>query len=170
SFASHQAVIMGNTCLYGATGGRVFAAGLAGERFAVRNSGCIAVVEGIGDNGCEYMTGGVVVVLGQTGINFGAGMTGGMAYILDEDDDFNERINAELVEVLPIEQPILQEHLRGFIHDHVEHTGSERSRQILADFQHWLPKFRLVKPKARELRDLLGHRPRSTDSIRVEVM
>ena len=170
SFASHQAVIMGNTCLYGATGGRLFAAGLAGERFAVRNSGCIAVVEGIGDNGCEYMTGGVVVVLGQTGINFGAGMTGGMAYILDEDDDFNERINAELVEVLPIEQPILQEHLRGFIHDHVEHTGSERSRQILADFQHWLPKFRLVKPKARELRDLLGHRPRSTDSIRVEVM
>src|SRR5690554_313987 len=170
SFASHQAVIMGNTCLYGATGGRLFAAGLAGERFAVRNSGCIAVVEGIGDNGCEYMTGGVVVVLGQTGINFGAGMTGGMAYILDEDDDFNERINAELVEVLPIEQPILQEHLRGFIHDHMEHTGSERSRQILADFHHWLPKFRLVKPKARELHDLLGHRPRSTDSIRVEVM
>lgn len=170
SFASHAAVIMGNTCLYGATGGRLYAAGLAGERFAVRNSGAVAVVEGIGDHGCEYMTGGVVVVLGNTGINFGAGMTGGMAYILDENNDFEQRMNSELTETVAIESPILKEHLRGFIHDHMEHTGSERSRQILAEFAEWLPKFRLVKPKSRDIRDLLGHRARSTDSIRVEVM
>ncbi|MCL4409924.1 glutamate synthase large subunit [Aliidiomarina haloalkalitolerans] len=170
TYASHESVIMGNTCLYGATGGRLYAAGIAGERFGVRNSGAIAVVEGIGDNGCEYMTGGVVVILGETGINFGAGMTGGMAYILDGNENFSEKINAELIEVLPIAKPILQEHLRGFIYEHMEHTGSERSRQILANFSEWLPKFRLVKPKARELEDLLGHRPRSTDSIRVEVM
>ncbi|RUO37348.1 glutamate synthase large subunit [Aliidiomarina shirensis] len=168
--ASHESTIMGNTCLYGATGGRLFAAGVAGERFAVRNSGATAVVEGIGDHGCEYMTGGVVVVLGRTGINFGAGMTGGMAYVLDSNDDFAQRINPELVEALAIEEPILKEHLRGYIHDHVEHTGSERSRQILADFESWLPRFRLVKPKARDIRDLLGHRARSTGSIRVEVM
>ena len=88
AYKSHEAVIIGNTCLYGATGGRLFAAGRAGERFAVRNSGAQAVVEGIGDNGCEYMTGGIVTILGETGVNFGAGMTGGFAYVLDENEDF----------------------------------------------------------------------------------
>ncbi|MDK4591682.1 hypothetical protein QG145_11625, partial [Kingella kingae] len=102
SFQSHKATIVGNTCLYGATGGELFAAGRAGERFAVRNSGATAVVEGIGDNGCEYMTGGVVTVLGKTGINFGAGMTGGFAYILDMDGKFKGRINGEMVEGLSI--------------------------------------------------------------------
>ncbi|RUO32862.1 glutamate synthase large subunit [Aliidiomarina sanyensis] len=167
---SHEAVIMGNTCLYGATGGRLYAAGLAGERFAVRNSGAIAVVEGVGDNGCEYMTGGVVVVLGRTGINFGAGMTGGMAYVLDTEQDVADRINPELVEALPVESEILREHLRSHIHDHFEATGSERAQAILQDFEQWLPQFYLVKPRARAIEDLLGHRPRSSGSIRVEVM
>ncbi|PSU43028.1 glutamate synthase large subunit, partial [Photobacterium aphoticum] len=95
AFASSEATIMGNTCLYGATGGKLFAAGKAGERFAVRNSGTIAVIEGAGDNACEYMTGGIVAILGKTGVNFGAGMTGGFAYILDEDGDFAGRVNPE---------------------------------------------------------------------------
>ncbi|TRW50230.1 glutamate synthase large subunit [Aliidiomarina halalkaliphila] len=169
-FVGHEAVIMGNTCLYGATGGRLYAAGIAGERFAVRNSGATAVVEGIGDHGCEYMTGGVVVVLGPTGINFGAGMTGGMAYVLDESGDFVSRMNAGLVETVPVQQQILVEHLRSHIHDHVEATGSELARDILANLEQWLPKFVLVKPKSQAVGDMLGHRPRSSGSIRVEVM
>ena len=105
AYKSHEAVIIGNTCLYGATGGRLYAAGRAGERFAVRNSGAEAVVEGIGDNGCEYMTGGIVTVLGETGVNFGAGMTGGFAYVLDEKGAFTARVNPELVEVLSLDGP-----------------------------------------------------------------
>src|SRR6202022_1822177 len=97
-FAPHKNTIVGNTILYGATGGRVFAAGRAGERFCVRNSGATAVVEGVGDHGCEYMTGGVVLVLGETGRNFGAGMTNGVAYVLDETGDFPVRLNDELVQ------------------------------------------------------------------------
>ena len=92
--------IMGNTCLYGATGGELFAAGRAGERFAVRNSGALAVVEGVGDHGCEYMTDGIVVVLGRMGLNFGAGFTGGLAYVLDLDRDFVDRYNHELIDIL----------------------------------------------------------------------
>jgi glutamate synthase (NADPH/NADH) large chain len=129
AFRSHEASIIGNTCLYGATGGRLFAAGRAGERFAVRNSGAITVVEGIGDNGCEYMTGGIVCVLGKTGVNFGAGMTGGFAYVLDEDGEFRKRVNPELVEVLDVDTlAIHEEHLRGLITEHVQHTGSSRRR------------------------------------------
>ena len=170
SFKSNESVIAGNTCLYGATGGKLFAAGLAGERFAVRNSGAIAVVEGIGDNGCEYMTGGIVAVLGRTGVNFGAGMTGGFAYILDEQNDIEQRVNEELVELMSIEdKAILTEHLRGMINQHYEETGSEHAHNILSNFAAYLPKFRLVKPKTSDVNNLLGHISRSTAELRVQV-
>ena len=169
SFESHQASIVGNTCLYGATGGKLFAAGKAGERFAVRNSGVIAVVEGLGDNGCEYMTGGVVCVLGNVGINFGAGMTGGFAYVLDEKADFEKRINPELVEIVELsELNTHQEHLRGLIAEHLELTGSARAEQVLAEFELYLPKFKLVKPISSDVKSLLGHRARSSAELRVQ--
>ena len=169
-YASQNAVIMGNTCLYGATGGKLFAAGRAGERFAVRNSGATAVVEGIGDHGCEYMTGGIVVVLGGTGINFGAGMTGGFAYVWDADGQFMSRLNGELVEPCKVNTPILQEHLRGLIHEHYERTGSEHAHGLLRDLERKFDEFVMVKPKAADLADLVGHRARSTAELRVEVM
>ncbi|AIA69332.1 glutamate synthase large subunit [Pectobacterium atrosepticum] len=169
AFRSHEASIIGNTCLYGATGGKLFAAGRAGERFAVRNSGCITVVEGIGDNGCEYMTGGIVCVLGRTGVNFGAGMTGGFAYVLDEDGEFRKRVNPELVEVLDVEElAIHEEHLRGLITEHVQNTGSHRGEEILANWPIWAPKFALVKPKSSDVKALLGHRSRSAAELRVQ--
>ncbi|MBU1420108.1 MAG: glutamate synthase large subunit [Proteobacteria bacterium] len=170
SYKSHKAVIIGNTCLYGATGGRLYAAGLAGERFAVRNSGARAVVEGIGDNGCEYMTGGMVTVLGETGVNFGAGMTGGFAYVLDKSGDLESRVNPELVEVLSLETlAVLQEHLRGIINNHFQETGSSRAEHILTGFdEHYVDLFKLVKPKTSDVATLLGHRgnsPRETLAI-----
>ncbi|MCF6455215.1 glutamate synthase large subunit [Pseudoalteromonas sp. MMG024] len=169
SFKSHHATIAGNTCLYGATGGKLFAAGRAGERFAVRNSGAIAVVEGLGDNGCEYMTGGIVCVLGDTGINFGAGMTGGFAYVLDEKGDFDKRINTELVELLELaDLNIHHEHLRGLIGEHLEATQSNRAEQILADFESYIAQFRLVKPKSSDVKGLLGHRARSSAELRIQ--
>ncbi|EIS26436.1 GXGXG motif family protein [Yersinia pestis PY-55] len=147
----------------------MFAAGRAGERFAVRNSGAITVVEGIGDNGCEYMTGGIVCVLGRTGINFGAGMTGGFAYVLDEDGEFRKRVNPELVEVLDVEQlAIHEEHLRGLITEHVQLTGSSRGEEILANWPEWVTKFALVKPKSSDVKALLGHRSRSAAELRVQ--
>lgn len=170
SFTTQDSVIAGNTCLYGATGGKLFAAGCAGERFAVRNSGAIAVVEGIGDNGCEYMTGGIVAILGRTGINFAAGMTGGFAYVLDENNDFEQRVNGDLVDTLGIEDKmILSEHLRGLINQHYEETGSEHALNLLTHFAEFLPKFRLVKPKTSDVKNLLGHISRSTEELRVQV-
>lgn len=169
AFRSHEATIIGNTCLYGATGGKLFAAGRAGERFAVRNSGAITVVEGIGDNGCEYMTGGIVCVMGGTGVNFGAGMTGGFAYVLDEDGEFRKRVNPELVEVLSVDDlAIHEEHLRGLITEHVHHTGSSRGEEILANWPAWSSKFSLVKPKSSDVKALLGHRSRSAAELRVQ--
>ncbi|TKI06922.1 glutamate synthase large subunit [Martelella alba] len=169
AFRSHEGTIIGNTCLYGATGGKLFAAGRAGERFAVRNSGAITVVEGIGDNGCEYMTGGIVCVLGRTGVNFGAGMTGGFAYVLDESGDFRKRVNTELVEVLDVDQlAIHEEHLRGLITEHVHLTGSNRGEEILADWPAWASRFTLVKPKSSDVKALLGHRSRSAAELRVQ--
>ena len=163
-YASHEAVIMGNTCLYGATGGRLYAAGRAGERFAVRNSGAQAVVEGIGDNGCEYMTGGIVAILGETGVNFGAGMTGGFAYVLDASGTFSSRVNYELVELLPLEGlEVFREHLRGMVGAHYQETGSLRAEQILAGFdEHYAGLFRLVKPRTSDVANLLGHRGNSS--------
>ncbi len=151
--------IMGNTCLYGATGGELFAAGTAGERFAVRNSGATAVIEGAGDHCCEYMTGGVVLVLGRTGINFGAGMTGGFAYVLDTERQFVDRYNHELIDIHHIAPDVMENHvhhLRGLIQRHKELTGSDRATEVLEDFRRLLPKFWLIKPKAADLDDLIS--------------
>ncbi|HVC18176.1 MAG TPA: glutamate synthase large subunit, partial [Rhodanobacter sp.] len=153
-FASQDASIIGNTCLYGATDGELFAAGRAGERFAVRNSGALAVVEGAGDHCCEYMTGGVVAVLGKVGLNFGAGMTGGFAYVLDLERDFVDCYNHELVDILRISPEGMEnymQHLRNLVTRHVEYTGSEWGREILRDFRGLQYKFWLVKPKAASL-------------------
>ena len=169
SYNAHESAIMGNTCLYGATGGKLFAAGRAGERFGVRNSGAIAVVEGIGDNGCEYMTGGIVAVLGPIGVNFGAGMTGGFAYVMDDNDDLERRVNGELVEVMSIEDKvILAEHLRGLVNQHYEETGSEHSLSLLTDFSKTLARFKLIKPKTSDVKNLLGHISRSSAELRVQ--
>ncbi|WP_424682844.1 glutamate synthase large subunit [Frateuria sp. YIM B11624] len=154
AFASQDAAILGNTCLYGATDGELFAAGRAGERFAVRNSGALAVVEGAGDHCCEYMTGGVVVVLGKVGLNFGAGMTGGFAYVLDIERDFVDCYNHELVDLLRISPEGMEhhmQHLRRLIERHVAHTGSTWGERILRDFRGLQYKFWLVKPKAASL-------------------
>jgi glutamate synthase (NADPH/NADH) large chain len=153
-YASQDAAILGNTCLYGATDGELFAAGRAGERFAVRNSGALAVVEGAGDHCCEYMTGGVVVVLGKVGLNFGAGMTGGFAYVLDIERDFVDCYNHELVDLLRISPEGMEhhmQHLRRLIERHVAHTGSAWGERILRDFRGLQYKFWLVKPKAASL-------------------
>jgi len=157
-FEARHAPSIGNTCLYGATGGHLYAAGTAGERFAVRNSGAVAVVEGCGDHGCEYMTGGVVVVLGRTGVNFGAGLTGGFAYVLDTERDFVDRYNHELIDIHRITAETMEahlHHLRGLIEAHARETGSAWGREILDDFRSWLPKFWLVKPKAADLESLI---------------
>ena len=167
-FKAEVSTIAGNTCLYGATGGKLFASGRVGERFAVRNSGATAVVEGIGDNGCEYMTGGVVCVLGKTGINFGAGMTGGFAYILDTDGKFESRLNPELVEILPVASLVThQEFLRGLLAEHVENTASPQGERILANWSDYIGRFLLVKPKTKHVDSLLGHQRRTVDQLRV---
>ncbi|WP_163337668.1 glutamate synthase large subunit [Desulfopila sp. IMCC35008] len=165
-YLTHEASIIGNTCLYGATGGRLYAAGRAGERFAVRNSGARAVVEGVGDNCCEYMTGGWVTILGRTGVNFGAGMTGGFAYVLDEDEGLEHRLNHELVELLGMEEnDVLLEHLRGIISRHYRETTSPRAEQILTDFDSFSSLFKLVKPKTTDVDTLLGHRGNSPHEL-----
>jgi glutamate synthase (NADPH) large chain len=154
AYRSHDAVILGNTCLYGATGGELFAAGRAGERFGVRNSGALTVVEGAGDHCCEYMTGGVVAVLGACGLNFGAGMTGGFAYVLDLERDFVDRYNHELVDIVRITPEGMEhhmQHLRGLIARHEELTGSAWARQLREEFRGLLPRFWLVKPRAASL-------------------
>ena len=150
--------LAGNTCLYGATGGRVFMAGYVGERFAVRNSGTVAIIEGAGDHCCEYMTGGVVVVLGKTGRNFGAGMTGGFAYVLDQDRSFADKLNDELVEIDKIvseEMEVYRNHLRQLLKDFVLATASVRGKEILDYFDDYLNRFWLVKPKATSVERLM---------------
>ncbi|GIV78466.1 MAG: glutamate synthase [Litorilinea sp.] len=145
-FVPHQNVILGNTALYGATGGRLFAAGLAGERFAVRNSGAIAVVEGAGEHCCEYMTGGVVVVLGETGRNFGAGMTGGHAYVYDIAENFERRYNPELIAIRRLQEEDVAE-LKALIQQHWEKTGSLRAQSILEDWETHRHYFWYVAPR-----------------------
>ncbi|OOG21197.1 glutamate synthase large subunit [Thioalkalivibrio denitrificans] len=160
TFKSQEATIIGNTCLYGATGGKFFAAGLAGERFGVRNSGAIAVVEGVGDHGCEYMTGGVMVVLGPTGVNFGAGMTGGFAFVLDQDNGFVDRINNELIDMHRLDTEHMEAHrnyLEDLLREFVTETESAWGAGILEEFDTYLHDFWLVKPKASELRSLLAN-------------
>jgi glutamate synthase (NADPH) large chain len=165
---SHENIIVGNTVLYGATSGECYFSGVAGERFAVRNSGAIAVVEGLGDHGCEYMTGGMVIVLGQTGRNFAAGMSGGVAYVLDEDGTFEKRCNLSMVALEPVpaeaaasETGEVETHgrvhfnhldqadeqaLREQIEKHLRYTSSPRARQILDNWPKYLPKFTKVMP------------------------
>jgi glutamate synthase (NADPH/NADH) large chain len=164
-FESRKTSIIGNTCLYGATGGSLFAAGVAGERFAVRNSGAHAVIEGAGDHCCEYMTGGLVTVLGATGVNFGAGMTGGLAFVLDEDRAFIDRYNSELVEIHRVAAESMEAHrhfLRDNIREFVNETGSEWGAHLLDNFEDYVGKFWLVKPKAADINQLLS-RLRDTD-------
>ncbi len=158
AFSARDTVIMGNTCLYGATGGELYAAGQAGERFAVRNSGATAIVEGAGDHCCEYMTGGVVTVLGRCGVNFGAGLTGGFAYVLDLDRDFVDLYNHDLIDIHRIKPESMEahlHHLRSLIDAHVSRTGSQWGQEILEDLRTFLPKFWVVKPKASELGTLI---------------
>jgi glutamate synthase (ferredoxin) len=149
NFDWNGSTIVGNAVLYGATGGRLFAAGRAGERFAVRNSGAIAVVEGLGDHGCEYMTGGVVVVLGETGRNFGAGMTNGLAYIYDRANRFERRYNSELLALQRVMEPEDSYFLRQLVFFHLEETGSITAREILDDWALHLPHFWRAQPRSR---------------------
>jgi glutamate synthase (NADPH/NADH) large chain len=146
-FVASDNVIVGNTVLYGATSGRAFFAGLAGERFAVRNSGASAVVEGVGDHGCEYMTGGTVLVLGPTGHNFAAGMSGGIAYVLDPERSLVDLCNYELVELEPLDDAD-RERVRELVREHLERTGSEVARRVLADFAEAARAFIKVMPRA----------------------
>lgn len=139
-------VILGNTCLYGATGGELFAYGRAGERFGVRNSGARTVVEGAGDHCCEYMTGGVVVVLGSTGRNVAAGMTGGVAFLLDEDDRLTARVNPEIVAICPLTTPEQEALLKPLLEAYVAETGSTKASAILADWNTWKGRFKLLVP------------------------
>ena len=157
-YVAKDTIIMGNTCLYGATGGHLFAAGVAGERFAVRNSGAIAVIEGAGDHCCEYMTGGVVCVLGRTGVNFGAGFTGGFAYVLDLDRNFVDRYNHELIDISRIHAESMQshlQHLESLLEQHVAETGSTWAEEIVNDLRSYIGKFWVVKPKAASIDSLI---------------
>lgn len=152
-FKAQENVIIGNVCLYGATSGQAFFSGIAAERFCVRNSGAVAVVEGVGDHGCEYMTGGRVVILGKTGRNFAAGMSGGIAYVLDPEEKFKRHVNMEMVELETVNSDEETAELRSLIEDHLHYTGSEVASLVLKDFNTWLPKFVKVMPT--EYRNLL---------------
>ena len=157
NFKAHENVIVGNTCLYGATTGKAFFAGRGGERFAVRNSGAIAVVEGVGDHGCEYMTGGTVVVLGTTGRTLAAGMSGGIAYVLDDERVLPGRISKAMVDLEPLAQ-VDEDLVRSLIEEHVEHTRSARGKYILATWS----KRHFVKVMPHEWRRVLSLRKTGT--------
>ena len=145
-YKAEENIIAGNVALYGATSGKVFINGVAGERFAVRNSGACAVVEGVGEHGCEYMTGGRVVVLGKTGKNFAAGMSGGIAYVLDENSHLYRNLNKDMISIEKVENKYDIKELKELIEEHVEATGSERGALILEHFQEYLPKFKKIIP------------------------
>jgi glutamate synthase domain-containing protein 2/glutamate synthase domain-containing protein 1/glutamate synthase domain-containing protein 3 len=145
-FAAHENIIVGNTVLYGATAGHFFGCGRAGERFAVRNSGCIAVIEGVGDHGCEYMTSGLVVVLGRTGRNFAAGMTGGLAFVYDAAGDFEHHVNRGTVEIVPVVEAPDSAVLRDLVNRHFEETGSAFARDLLADWANHQTRFWKIRP------------------------
>jgi glutamate synthase (NADPH) large chain len=147
TFKPEENMIIGNVAFYGASAGEAYIRGLAGERFAVRNSGVNVVVEGVGDNGCEYMTGGNVVVLGRAGRNFGAGMSGGVAYVLDEDGAFAKRVNPQMVGVEKLEDAKEIAALRAMIQKHLDYTKSERAKQVLGSWDKFVPKFVKVMPK-----------------------
>lgn len=155
TFVAEENIIVGNVAFYGATGGEAYIRGKAGERFCVRNSGVEAVVEAIGDHGCEYMTGGKVAVLGATGRNFAAGMSGGVAYILDEAGDFATRCNGEMVGLETLEEPEEIRDLREMIQKHADYTGSEKAAKVLAQWEEMVPKF--VKVMPRDYKRVLQH-------------
>ncbi|MFP4180662.1 MAG: glutamate synthase subunit alpha, partial [Spirochaetaceae bacterium] len=146
TFIPHKNIITGNVNLFGATGGEAYIHGMAGERFAVRNSGATAVVESVGDHACEYMTGGAVIVLGGTGVNFAAGMSGGVAYVLDENQLFDTRCNLEMVDVEQVIDREDEHFLRSYIERHVEHTGSPHGQELLDKWEEYLPHFVKVIP------------------------
>ncbi len=145
-FRQDENIIIGNVALYGATSGKAFINGVAGERFCVRNSGANAVVEGVGDHGCEYMTGGRVVVLGKTGKNFAAGMSGGIVYVLDEGNDLYTRINKEMVFSQEITSKYDVMELKDMIKEHVALTNSQKGKEVLNNFSEYLPKFKKIVP------------------------
>jgi glutamate synthase (NADPH/NADH) large chain/glutamate synthase (ferredoxin) len=159
-----QNTIIGNTVLYGATGGKLFAAGRAGERFAVRNSGASVVVEGCGSNGCEYMTGGIAVILGRIGANFGAGMTGGMAYLYDPDGVAEEFMNLESLVTCTVSHPHWEAQLKGLIERHAAETGSVKARRILDHWEEERGHFLQACPK--EMLDKIPH-PLSPEDMRM---
>ncbi|MGI6000058.1 MAG: glutamate synthase subunit alpha, partial [Candidatus Merdisoma sp.] len=145
-FKQDENIIIGNVALYGATSGKAYINGVAGERFCVRNSGAIAVVEGVGDHGCEYMTGGRVAVLGKTGKNFAAGMSGGIAYVLDEDRDLYTRLNKDMVMITELTDKYDVQELKEMIESHVAYTNSVKGKEILSNFAEYLPKFKKIIP------------------------
>ena len=147
TFEPTENIIAGNVLLYGATGGEAFFHGLAGERFCVRNSGAEAVVEGVGDHGCEYMTGGRAIILGETGLNFGAGMSGGIAYVLDEAGDFPAKINPlSAVDLEPLGEDDI-EYVQNMLRKHFDYTRSGRADDILRKWETYAPKFVKVYPQ-----------------------
>ena len=145
-FKAEENIIVGNVALYGATSGQAYINGVAGERFCVRNSGATAVVEGVGDHGCEYMTGGKVLIIGKTGKNFAAGMSGGVAYVLDEDNDLYLSLNKEMVSSEPVVSKYDVMEIKDMITAHVAYTNSEKGKEILNDFSKYLPKFKKIIP------------------------
>ena len=146
-FEPNENIIIGNVAFYGATSGKAFINGVAGERFCVRNSGAMAVVEGVGDHGCEYMTGGRVVILGTTGKNFAAGMSGGIAYVLDLDSDLYKKVNKSMVKIERVSDKYDVQELKGMIKEHVAYTNSEIGKEILDHFKDYLPKFKKIIPE-----------------------
>ena len=147
TFPPEENIIIGNVALYGATGGEAYINGIAGERFCVRNSGANAVAEGCGDHGCEYMTGGRVVILGTTGKNFAAGMSGGIAYVLDENHELYLHLNKQMVDMEAVTERHDAEELKNLIQKHVQETGSSLGKRILKDFEAYLPKFKKIIPR-----------------------
>ena len=173
-YKAEENIIAGNVALYGATSGKVFINGVAGERFAVRNSGAYAVVEGVGEHGCEYMTGGRVVVLGKTGKNFAAGMSGGIAYVLDENSHLYRNLNKDMISIEKVENKYDIKELKELIEEHVEATGSERGALILEHFQEYLPKFKKIIPndfkKMIALSAKLEEKGMSTEQAQMEAL
>ena len=149
--------------LYGATGGEVYLNGQAGERFAIRNSGATVVVEGIGDHGCEYMTGGCAVILGSTGVNFGAGMSGGIAYVYDEKGSFDNQCNLDTLDLELVDSKEDEDHLRQLLEKHLDYTGSPKAAHILSSWESSLPRFIKVFPM--EYKRALGKLSREDEEI-----
>ncbi len=166
NFVPEDNMIIGNVVLYGATSGELFAGGQAGERFAIRNSGATAVVEAVGDHCCEYMTGGRVVVLGRTGVNFGAGMSGGIAYVYDEYNDFDQRCNLNMIDLEPLKYSADIDELKSLLSNHLRYTGSNKARYILDNWEECRPMFVKVFPV--EYRKVLGQMLKEDEAVKRE--